>query len=641
MLARSRRRLCSLGGSIATFSPMRSPSARRGLFWHCSFLAKNGAVPCRGIAGLASAPAGAPAQPLLRPPSESKEIAAMPVELCDDCGVDLNAPGVPTIAVIGPSRRGKSVLASLLAGGTPGTFKQSHSSFRAMTSGTHVCEVPLSGSTLPLRIIDTEGLSHVGRSRRNEALVRQFLISTYLTSSWILWLDTEVLSSSFFNTMWLVHDYVVDVLRVREASGRERLPGLVYIRTQETDVQRQEYAGEFPCFGSFFNDVLNEHEDAPILSQMFGSGRIHGQALPIWTMEDLQSYEAGSFWSSSHSSEFKTSVEELCGKLAHEGELTDSKLDEGPPLLALSSLATHLDKIARLEAFDPRDHEANKIGKLRAHLRSAYGDPLHSALWIADLFDPEDPEVKQQNGDLVRVARARLEKQCNALRLEVEVAETDPDVQQWWARFKEAAGIFQALLETFACESFHEKKVLLRAIHEFHLEPEPLSVALTADLMHAEMQFLAATGMPRESLEGIRLRTRLQWRFEDAVAQLRGCHVAKLPLRPQGGGKDFETKWVWRIGEWPGIGPGSTRSKVRRPEYALWTDGQSWRLYEEKVFRQRGSDDLVIGELRDVGTLGSEEGLLPLPEADAGFGETFDVSASARSMQESSAGHMV
>merc|ERR1719183_2272088 len=108
-----------------------------------------------------------------------------------------------------------------------------------MTSGTHVCEVTASKGG-PLRIVDTEGLSHVGRSRKNEALVRQFLISTYLTSSWVVWLDTEVLSSAFFNTMWLVHDYVVDVLRIHEASSKS-LPGLISIRTQETEVQQREY----------------------------------------------------------------------------------------------------------------------------------------------------------------------------------------------------------------------------------------------------------------------------------------------------------------------------------------------------------------------------------------------------------------
>merc|ERR1719253_1391476 len=170
------------------------------------------------------------ARPLLQPPKAEDEI----ITLQEGCGLDIDAPGVHTLSVIGPSRRGKSVLAGLLAGGDPRLFAQSHSSFQAMTSGTHVCEVANPAADgAPLRIIDTEGLSHVGRSRsRREALVRQFLVSTYLTSSWVIWLDSEVLSTSFFTMMWLGHDYVVDVLKVRGDRVPEALPRLMYISTQ-------------------------------------------------------------------------------------------------------------------------------------------------------------------------------------------------------------------------------------------------------------------------------------------------------------------------------------------------------------------------------------------------------------------------
>jgi hypothetical protein len=285
------------------------------------------------------------ARPLLRPSEDGSGIA----ELCDDCGLDFEAARVPTISVIGPSRRGKSVLASLMAGGQPNIFKQSHSSYKAMTSGTHVCEVR-SDSGSALRIIDTEGLSHIGRSRKNEALVRQFLISTYLTSSWVIWLDTEVLSSGFFNTMWLVHDYVVDVLRIREASG-DSLPGLVYIRTQETDVQKLEYNRDFPDFGSFFSSILEDHEDAHILTQMFAPGQVVGHSLPVWGMQDLQNFDEANFWLDAHNSPFKDSVSKLCDRLAaaplREGE------DCGPPLLALSSLSKHLPKILDSKSLTP------------------------------------------------------------------------------------------------------------------------------------------------------------------------------------------------------------------------------------------------------------------------------------------------
>lgn len=110
----------------------------------------------RGFAGEAAIPV-ARARPLLQPP----EVDGATIQVCTDAVLDLDLPSVPTISVIGPSRRGKSVLGCLLAGGDPGLFQQSHSSFKAMTSGTHVVEVPARDGGLPLRIVDTEGLSHI------------------------------------------------------------------------------------------------------------------------------------------------------------------------------------------------------------------------------------------------------------------------------------------------------------------------------------------------------------------------------------------------------------------------------------------------------------------------------------------------
>jgi len=535
------------------------------------------------------------------------------VEVCSDCNLDLDLPGVPTISVIGPSRRGKSVLACLLAGGKPGLFAQSHSSFKAMTSGTHVCEVPGASGSLPLRIIDTEGLSHIGRSRKSEALVRQFLISTYLTSSYIIWLDTEVLSSSFFNMMWLVHDYVVDVLKISDASGLS-LPGLIYVRTQETDVQKVEYRSEFGDFGSFFkNKILEEHEDAHILTQMFAPGRIHGHSLPVWTMEDLNHFDSNTFWQDERESPFRDAVGSLRDKLAKPMEVGPGEDVAGPPLLVLSALSTHLPKIAKLEKFDPRDHESTKVARLRAQLRERYGSPLRSPLWLADLFDPEDKEIQTHNSNIVAVARARIVKMCEHLRIDPEIVEADPDVLIVLDEFAKAQKIFDAALEAFACEGFSEKKILLHSICDLQLDASALADELWASFAAAEKQFLAASGLPRSDLKGLRLHQRVKWRFEDAIAQLRGRHASELHLRKADAKDEFELAKVWHLGEWSGLtmkkGP---PSKGRRPEYSLWTDGDSWKLFEEKFLNKAGGQGLTVGVLFEEGRVAGEAGL-PVP----------------------------
>jgi hypothetical protein len=477
-----------------------------------------------------------------------------------------------------------------------------------------VCEVE-AASGGPLRIVDTEGLSHIGRSRKNEALVRQFLISTYLTSSWVIWLDTEVLSSGFFNTMWLVHDYVVDVLRINEASSKS-LPGLIYIRTQETEVQQREYRNEFDNFGSFFGSVLEEHEDAHILRQMFDPGRIVGHSLPVWTVEDLESFESNKFWLETHTSSFKDAVSSLCAVLSETHEQSVAEASCSPPLLTLNCLPKYLPKIARLEKFDPRDHEATKVGRLRAQLRGRYGSPLRSALWLADLFDPDDKEVHEHNFCIEAVARARIEGVCDSLRLEMEIAEVDPDVIFVLQRFSEAAKIFASAREFFACEKFSEKTILMRAIHCWRLDPDDLAAELWTSLAEAEREFLAATGLPRESLKDLRMHAKLKWRIEDAIVQLRGRAASDLHLRKVGVRGEFESALVWRLGEWPGLvqkrGP---PSKMHRPQYSLWTDGASWRLYEEKELRQRDGPGFAIGELFEEGQLGEGDAMLPVPMA--------------------------
>merc|ERR550525_897076 len=108
---------------------------------------------------------------------------------------------------------------------------------------------------------------------------------------------------------------------------------MMYIRTQETDVQRREYSGDFSSFGSFFGSVLESHEDGSILRQMFATGGIHGHALPVWTVEDLESFESGLFWSDIHASPFKTAVATLRDRLALQSVPSDSlsvSLDSPP-----------------------------------------------------------------------------------------------------------------------------------------------------------------------------------------------------------------------------------------------------------------------------------------------------------------------
>jgi hypothetical protein len=425
--------------------------------------------------------------------------------------------------------------------------------------------------------------------------------------------------------MWLVYDYVVDVLQIREASG-SKLPGLIYVRTQETEVQQREYSKEFKDFGSFFDRVLEEHEDAHVLTQMFAPGRIAGHALPVWTVNDLDSYESGGFWQDGHQSPFKDAVANLCEKLATEKPPLKDAAEEsvGPPLMALSALSAHLSKIARLEKFDPRDHEATKVVKLRAALRSIGFDAEREPLWLADLFDPEDDDVKQHCFQLEAVAKGRIEKICEDLRIDVEIVEADPDVAAVLLQFKKAAKIFDAAMEAFAGEDFSEKKILLKAICNLHLDAPSLADELWRSFADAEEQFLTMTGLPRSSFKDLRLHQRVKWRIEDAISSMRGRSASEIRLRKPDT-KEFELANVWSIGEWPGLDPKRRRSKVHRPEYALWTDGTSWKLYEEKFLNQKG-DGFIIGELRDEGRL-KQEGCLPVPASPS------STQYAARSMQ--------
>jgi len=565
---------------------------------------------CRALA--TSGKVVAQSRPLLQPPADGDTA----VVLNSDCGLELDRADIPTISVIGPSRRGKSVLAGLLAGGNPNLFPQSHSSFQAMTSGTHVVEVETRGSDgVPLRIIDTEGLSHIGRSRKNEALVRQFLISTYLSSSWIIWLDNDVLSSSFFTMMWLVHDYVVDILRVRNASRVEALPKLMYIRTQETDVQSREWRDEFDTFGSFFKAVLETHEDADVLTSMFNG--VHGHSLPTWTPEDCDRFAAGQFWDADHATPFKDRIATLCDvvlpKQSDMATSDDGTKDLGPPLLALSSLEIHLPKISKLEAFDPRDHEFAKVLRARNHLRASYGKILEGKkgggidfVGLANLFEPEDKDVRENDYQLDIVARKRFVRKCKDMRVEPEVAETDAEVAEVLGHFDAVGKIFSAGVDAFAGDlSFSEKAIMHMAIEQMGLNPSAVASDLLERRAAAEQKFLGATGVPVEEMRRLRMYELTVWRIDDCIQRFRRIAPAQLDLvlKDSSGDKSEESVIsapVWRLGEWQLSSPSrdgkSVRPVFRPKEYVLWTDGSDWVIYEDTkpgrgIERVRGSLD--------------------------------------------------
>eukprot|EP00425_Heterocapsa_triquetra_P035718 CAMPEP_0195095284 /NCGR_PEP_ID=MMETSP0448-20130528/46756_1 /TAXON_ID=66468 /ORGANISM="Heterocapsa triquestra, Strain CCMP 448" /LENGTH=583 /DNA_ID=CAMNT_0040129471 /DNA_START=39 /DNA_END=1786 /DNA_ORIENTATION=- len=533
------------------------------------------------------------ARPLLQPPAAEDETITL-----QDCGLDLDASGVHTLSVIGPSRRGKSVLAGLLAGGDPRLFPQSHSSFQAMTSGTHVVEVPnVMAGGAPLRIIDTEGLSHVGRSRsRREALVRQFLVSTYLSSSWLIWLDSEVLSTSFFTMMWLVHDYVVDVLKVRDRSP-ETLPKLMYIRTQETDVQRREYIDNFPDFGAFFQESLKTHEDADILRQMFAPGCLHGHSLPVWTVEDLDHFTAETFWSDKHASPFKEAVgsfRDVVLPVVDAAPQGEEEAEIGPPLLSLAELSTHLPRIASLEAFDPRDHEAAKVSRLRQHLRATYGKVVERAGGdniqrrtsdLVNVFAPEDRDVKKNKGRIDAVVLQRLEEQCRIMRVNPDIAKQDKEVEEVLEKFAAAAEVFSAAADAFLTEELSERGIMMSSICKWRLDPDVAKAALAEQMVAAEARFQAATGLPAEEMRRLNMHEKMKWRIEDCVMRLRAKVAANMLLpRAADGGADAELSktLVWRLGEWRGAEPGNGKTAPKPREYAVWTDGESWSLYQDR-----------------------------------------------------------
>lgn len=550
------------------------------------------------------------ASPLLQPPSSGEG----PIELSSECKLDLALPGVPTISIVGPSRRGKSVLACLLGNGDPKLFAQSHSSFRALTSGTHVCEIAsTSNDGYPLRIVDTEGISHIGRSRKAETLVRQFLISTYLTSSCFVWLDNEVLSSNFFNMMWLVHDYVVDVLRVRN-TVETKLPQLMYIRTQETPVQKLEYSNDHEDFASFFSTVLAHHEDAAILKQMFAPDSIQACSLPVWTVEDLQAFEATNFWSDAHASPFKSAVKEVRGKVTRPIDFA-SDATERAPIMTLGAVEQQFGRIAKLQAFDPRDHENDKVTRLREHLRATYGAGICAAedgfdlISLLNLFDPEDADVRRAKYRIDDLFEKRLAEQCRQLRLEVEVAEYHPEIKHAQMQVKAAAEIFAPAVQAFGRDDFTEESLLHNSISKWHLDADKAARELKDEVVFAEQRFQAATGYAPDDLKNLNMYIRFKRRIEDCVMRLSQQSVGNVLIEKAGsnGVAARELTWVWRIGAW-----GGKREAVRLRDSVVWTDGVSWQLCQEK-WDPKLDGGSWIAVLKKQGELKPGEGSLPLP----------------------------
>ena len=161
----------------------------------------------------------------------------------------------------------------------------------------------------------------------------------------------------------------------------------------------------------------------------------------------------------------------------------------------------------------------------------------------------QDAEVRRKNFRLEDVAKSRIDKFCSQLRLEQEVASKDDEVILVAERFAQASQIFSAALEAFGDQALSSRGILQLAIGEWRLDPRVASVELFDALTRAEKFFLSATGLHRDDLKHLRLHSKLKWRIEDSVMQLRGRVAAQLALS----GEDGLTApvWVWKIGEWP------------------------------------------------------------------------------------------
>jgi len=285
-----------------------------------------------------------------------------------------------------------------------------------------------------------------------------------------------------------------------------------------------------------------------------------------------------------------------------------------------------LPKIARLEAFDPRDHENTKVARLRAHLRASYGRlgdaGSASIVHLVNIFDPEDREMRKAGNCIYLCAEAKLEEQCRVMRLELEVAKADRDVAAVMERFKEAAPVYSAVLAAFGevaddtdkDKLTAEQPILKAAICRWGLDPEAAQAGLAQFLASREELFLAnVPQLTRGEMTKLNLHERLRWRMDDCIMRLRGKVATDFVVEEPGTKGGRSAARVWRLGRWRGRAPSDGKS--RRPgeaEFALQANGAEWVLYEER-FHKNAQGGQWIGIPCDSGHLSFTSGALPLP----------------------------
>ncbi|CAE8586951.1 unnamed protein product, partial [Polarella glacialis] len=105
------------------------------------------------------------------------------------------------------------------------------------------------------------------------------------------------------------------------------------------------------------------------------------------------------------------------------------------------------------------------------------------------------------------------------------------------------------------------------------------------------------------------------------VLRLRGKVASEMLLREPAVADNAEARvekqTVWRLGKWEGPAPSDGKSRrSKAADYALWTDGQEWALYEERYDSTAGADGggAWIGNLQQKGRLGPDSALLPIPQ---------------------------
>lgn len=266
------------------------------------------------------------------------------IELCLDANSDVAKGKKLTIALVGPSRKGKSVTAGLLVKDHT-AFTYSHSPRKPQTSGTQIYTSKENGSDF--QVVDSEGISHtLGPAGTIGA--KKLLSATYLTSSWLVWVDSNVMEDSFFGSMELVKNYVASEV------PEERMPSLLYLRTSDNETARLGYRPH-QSFQDYFAHEVTENERLNSLTPMFK--QMKGIAFPEFTIKDLDAYQSGSFWSDEYVSPFKDQLKAVKDQLLAESS---------PPPLSFQELRPLLRKINALDAVDFHVHVKQEFDNLIA-----------------------------------------------------------------------------------------------------------------------------------------------------------------------------------------------------------------------------------------------------------------------------------